>query len=240
MERHLSLIKTDYQELEKRVFPRFPFGLMIFKADSKANHVFEVKDISLTGMQLSFRDEHQAFNKGDTISGRLQWRNASMELKGKIEWSRGLSYGVSFDSSISFEEKMRTFLSFDNIISHIKPLHKTNIELEIPNDLKYWLKSDGVLEVFVWELKTTGISRFQILVMDHFIEWIEGTGVKTGKVMTQRNLETPLGLEDEFVFQIDEGIVESKVEMALGIVRKFTDEHLPTSAREFLIYKLGG
>jgi hypothetical protein len=135
---------------------------------------------------------------------------------------------------------MRAFLSFDNIVSHIKPIHKTNIELEIPNDLKYWLKSDGVLEVFVWELKTTGISRFQILVMDHFIEWVEGEGVKTGKVMTQRNLETPLGLEDEFVFQIDEGIIESKVEMALGIVRKLTDEHLPNNAREFLIYKLGG
>jgi hypothetical protein len=76
--------------------------------------------------------------------------------------------------------------------------------------------------------------------MEHFIEWTEGVGVKTGKVMTQRNLETPLGLEDEFVFQIDDGVNESKVEIALGIIKKISEEQLPLAAREFLIYKLGG
>jgi hypothetical protein len=240
MERHLSLIKTEYQELEKRVFPRFPFGLMVFKDKDGDNHAFEVKDISLTGMQMSYRDGNRSYEKGAVVSGRLQWRNASIEVKGKIEWARGQSFGLSFDSSISFEEKMRSFLSYDNIVSHIKPLHKTNLELEIPNDLKYWLKSDGVLEVFVWELKTVGISRFQILAMENFIEWVEGVGVRTGKVMTQRNLETPLGLEDEFVFQIDEAVSESKVEMALGIVKKISEDNLPLDAKEFLIYKLGG
>ena len=56
MERHLSLIKTDYQEMEKRVFPRFPFGLMMFRESSSEKKVFEVKDISLTGMQISIKD----------------------------------------------------------------------------------------------------------------------------------------------------------------------------------------
>lgn len=240
MERHLSLIKTDYQEIEKRVFPRFPFGLMIFKDSNDQSPVFEVKDISLTGMQFAFRDGESTYNKGDSISGRLQWRNASIDVKGKIEWTRGQNYGLSFDSSISFEEKMRTFLSYENIVSHIKALHKTEMVIERPNDLKYWLKSDGVLEIFVWELKTTGISRFQILVMEHFIEWIEGSGIRTGKIVTQRDLETPLAQEDEFVFQIDESMSESKVEIALGIVRKISEDKLPLEAKEFLIYKLGG
>ena len=240
MERHLSLIKTDYQEMEKRIFPRFPFGLMIFKDSNTENHVFEVKDISLTGLQMSNSDGNHTYLKGTSVEGRLQWRNSAVQIKGKIEWAKGNAVGVSFDSSISFEETMRNFLSYENIVSHIKPIHKTNLEIEMPNDLKYWLRSDGVLEIFVWELKTAGISRFQILIMEHFIEWIEGEGVKTGKVMTQRNLETPLGLEDEFIFQMDEGVMDSKVEIALGIIKKINDEQLPQAAREFLIYKLGG
>ncbi len=244
MERHLSLIKTDYQELEKRVFPRFPFGFMIFReenpTEATAKMVFEVKDISLSGMQLSFKDGTHHYSQGTTIVGNLQWRGSTLQVKGKIQWVREASIGLSFDSSISFEEKMRSFLSYDNIVSHIKPLHKNELTLDLPNNLKYWLKADGVLEIFVWEHSSSGISRFQILIMEHFIEWEEGVGLRTGRIMTQRDLDTPLSLEDEFVFQIDENAVSQKIEMALGVVKKISTDHLPLEARDFLVYKLGG
>lgn len=240
MERHLSLIKTEYQALEKRVFPRFPFGFMIFKELSGAKMVFEVKDISLTGMQLSFRDGTHDYKLGSQIEGELHWRGSNMKIKAKIQWVREASLGLSFDTGISFEEKMRSFLSFDNIVSHIKPLHKADLSIELPNNLKYWLKADGVLDLYVWEHSSAGISRFQILMMEHFIEWEEGVGLKTGRVMTQRDLDTPLSTEDEFVFQIDDSVIEEKIEMALGVVRKISNDHLPEDAREFLIYKLGG
>ena len=244
MERHLSLIKTDYQELEKRVFPRFPFGFMVFKTDIDNSRttgmVFEVKDISLTGMQISIKDGEHKYQSGDIVSGTLQWRGSSVALKGKVQWVRQASLGLSFESSISFEEKMRSFLSYDHVVSHIKSLHASQLNLELPNNLKYWLKSDGVLEIFVWEHSLSGISRFQILFMEHFIEWEEGLGLRTGKIMTQRDLDTPLSLEDEFVFHIDEGVVEDKVELALGVVKKIPEEVLPIEARDFLIYKLGG
>ncbi|MGZ3806825.1 MAG: PilZ domain-containing protein [Bacteriovorax sp.] len=244
MERHLSLIKTDYQELEKRVFPRFPFGFMIFReenaTDSSGKMVYEVKDISLSGMQLAFKDGTHHYTQGASIAGNLQWRGLSLAIKGKVQWVRGACIGLSFDSSISFEEKMRNFLSYDNIVSHIKPLHKSDLAQDLPNNLKFWLKADGVLEVFVWEHVSSGISRFQILVMEHFIEWEEGVGLRTGRIMTQRDLDTPLSLEDEFVFQIDEGAKNEKVEMAVGVVRKISTEHLPLEARDFLVYKLGG
>jgi hypothetical protein len=239
MDRHLSLIKTDYQEMEKRVFPRFPFGFMIFK-DEANKMVFEVKDISLSGMQITFRDGTHSFISGSTISGELHWRTSNLKVKAHVQWVREDSLGLSFDSSISFEDKMRGFLSYDNIVAHIKPLHKSELSLELPNNLKYWLKSDGVLDVFVWEHASSGISRFQVLMMEHFIEWEEGVGLKSGRVMTQRNLETPLSLEDEFVFQIDPEASVEKIEMALGVVRKITEDHLPLDAKEFLIYKLGG
>lgn len=244
MERHLSLIKTDYQELEKRVFPRFPFGFMIFKEETSSEQnskiVFEVKDISLSGMQLSFRDGVHNYTQGVNIVGNLQWRGSSIKVMGKVQWVREGCIGMSFESSISFEEKMRSFLSFDNIVAHIKPLHKNELSVELPNNLKYWLKADGVLEIFVWEHTSSGISRFQILMMEHFIEWEEGIGLRTGRIMTQRDLDTPLSLEDEFVFHIDEGALQDKIDMALGVVRKINTEHLPIEARDFLVYKLGG
>jgi hypothetical protein len=240
LERHLSLIKTGYLDLEKRVFPRFPFGFMIFKESAGSKMVFEVKDISLTGMQLCFKDGTHDYKVGSKILGELHWRGTNVAINAKIQWVREASLGIAFDSSISFEEKMRSFLSFDNIVAHIKPLHKTDLSLDLPNNLKYWLKSDGVLDVYVWEHTSQGISRFQILMMEHFIEWEEGTGLKTGKVMTQRDLDTPLSLEDEFVFQMDDSMVTEKVEMALGVVRKISEEHLPRDAKEFLILKLGG
>jgi hypothetical protein len=191
-------------------------------------------------MQLCFRDGTHDYKIGYKIERELHWRGSSITIKAKIQWARVSALGISFDSSISFEEKMRTFLSFDNIVSHIKPLHKTDMSIELPNNLKFWLKADGVLDLYVWEHSSQGISRFQVLMMEHFIEWEEGVGVKTGRIMTQRDLDTPLTLEDEFVFQIDEDIVTEKVEMALGVVRKISPDHLPLDAKEFLIYKLGG
>jgi hypothetical protein len=77
-------------------------------------------------------------------------------------------------------------------------------------------------------------------MMEHFIEWEEGIGLRTGRIMTQRDLDTPLSLEDEFVFHIDDGVIQEKIEMALGVVRKIQTEHLPLEARDFLVYKLGG
>ena len=240
MERHLSLIKTDFLDLEKRVFPRFPFGFMIFKDGTSQKKVFEVKDISLSGMQMTIKDGTHSYKIGDRVEGSLHWRTSHLPLVAKIKWARDSHIGVAFDSSISFEEKMRTFLSFDNIVSHIKPLHLSELELDLPNNLKYWLKADGVLDLYVWEHSRLGASRFQIIMMEHFIEWEEGVGLKTGRVMTQRNLESPLTLEDEFVFQIDDSVKDEKIEMALGVVKKLTTDHLPKDACEFLILKLGG
>ena len=50
----LNLVK-DEAVLEKRVFPLFPFSSLFFKVD-KAGHIFEVKDISHTGMQIEIKD----------------------------------------------------------------------------------------------------------------------------------------------------------------------------------------
>ena len=56
MARHLNLVQSDFEQLEKIVFPRFPFCYLTFKCDEYDTHVFEVKDISQTGMQLALKN----------------------------------------------------------------------------------------------------------------------------------------------------------------------------------------
>lgn len=213
---------------------------MLFKDFRDNNMVFHIKDISLSGMQLCYKDGTHNYKIGETLEGELHWKKASIKIKAKIQWIRPASLGVLFESTISFEEKMRTFLCYENIVAHIKPLHKTEIEMNLPNNLKFWLKADGALDLYVWEHSSQGISRFQILLMEHFIEWEEGVGLKTGKIITQKDLETPLSKQDEFLFEMDKNASLEKIEMALGVVRKISLEHLPRSAKDFLLYKLGG
>jgi hypothetical protein len=240
MNRHLSLLKTDIVEIEKRVFPRFPFGQLIFKSDGDESRYFFIKDISLSGMQLSLLDGDINFKKGDLVSGRIQWKQQFIDVKCNVQWVNANNFGILFQSSITFEDRMRSFLSFEQIVSHIKNISASDLEMEIPNDLKYWLKADGVFELFIWELAKNSLSRFQILLMDSFIEWNEGEGIKTGKMVTQRNLDTPLSKEGEFIFQMDQNIVENKLEMARGVISLLNESLLPIETQKFLLYKLGG
>ena len=44
MASHLNLVENEFSNLEKRIFPRFPFGFITFQA--QGHRTFEVKDIS--------------------------------------------------------------------------------------------------------------------------------------------------------------------------------------------------
>ena len=81
MERHLNLIKTDFEQTEKRIFPRFPFSYLTFKSsnDGANKHVFEIKDISYTGMQLCLKDGGHDFTPGNTIGGTVHWQKAALD-----------------------------------------------------------------------------------------------------------------------------------------------------------------
>lgn len=105
MERHLNLIKTDYQEVEKRVFPRFPFSYLTFKAGDSESKVFEVKDISFLGMQLCLKDGGHDFIPGTEIDGTLHWKGATLKALGNVKWVRGQQLGVAFTLDNAFEKK---------------------------------------------------------------------------------------------------------------------------------------
>lgn len=239
MENHLSLIKTGYQDIEKRVFPRFPFNYLTFKAQNGLERVFAVKDISYTGMQLSLKDGGHPYKSGQDLQGVLHWRGASLELSAEVKWVHGQRLGVEFNAGKHFESQIKNFLSFDNIIKGMRALHHSTLDLDLPSDLSYWLQADGPVEIFVWCHKDGEISRFQMIMMESFVEYQDGKGLKSGRVLTKRDLDTPLVQEDEFVFEMDERISEERLAFAKEITKRIPDHFLPERVLEFLRLKLG-
>ncbi len=239
MENHLSLINTGYKDIEKRVFPRFPFSYLTFKAQNGMERVFAVKDISYTGMQLSLKDGGHPYKSGQEVDGVLHWRGASLELSAEVKWVHGPRLGVEFNAGKHFENQIKEFLSFDNIIRGMRALHKTQMELDLPSDLSYWLQADGPVEVFVWCHKDGEISRFQMIMMESFVEYQDGKGLKSGRVLTKRDLDTPLVQEDEFVFEMDERICDERLAFAREITKRIPSDYLPVQVTDFLRLKLG-
>lgn len=238
MENHLNLIKSDVKELEKRIFPRFPFTYLTFKGQNGENKVYEVKDISFTGMQLCLKNGGHSYSAGNDIEGTLHWKGASLDTVGIVQWVSGQRVGVSFKTENNFNEEVKNFLSIDNIIAGMRPLHQSEMGVELPSKLKYWLQADGPVEVFVWRHNDGEVSGFHVILMDSFVEWEDGKGIKTGRVLTKRDLETPLVQEDEFVFQMDEQADSSKLDFAKSVVDNVPTGFLPSEAHDFLRMKL--
>src|SRR5690606_15700104 len=126
-----------------------------------------------------------------------------------------------------------------NLVTCLRPVHALNHGPELPTGLKYWLQADGPVEIFVWRYNDGEISRFQFILLDAFVEWEDGKGIKTGKVLTKRDLDTPLICEDEFLVQMDPGVSSTHLDFARRIVAPISQELLPNDAREFLLLKLG-
>ena len=234
-ERRFNLIKTDIELHEKRVFPRFPFCYLTFKPDQAAR-AHEIKDISFTGMQLGTSD--MAFEEGQSLNGTVHWLGEELNLHGRVKWvSRG-RIGVEFIKRAELAHNLMQFLAEERLVAALKPLHRVDYGADLPEKLKYWLRSDGPVEVFVWKHPDGELSQFQVLLLENFVEWQDGHGIKTGRIMSKRNVDTPLLDEDELVFRVDESIDEDKLQRVRSLVGKIPVDLLTTDAKEFLVRKL--
>ncbi|MBT7609007.1 MAG: hypothetical protein HN576_04585 [Bacteriovoracaceae bacterium] len=240
MDRHLNLIKTDYKDIEKRIFPRFPFSYLTFKGNEKSEaQVFEVKDISFLGMQLNLKNGGHSYITGHEIEGTVHWKGAVLKTIGVVKWVRGTRIGVSFNETIDFEDKVKKFLSVKNIIAGMRPVHSSGLDLEMPANLKYWLRADGPVELFIWQHADCELSKFQFILLDHFLEWEDGKGLRSGHIVSKEDNDTPLTFEDELMFQFDEMLNLNIVEMAQGVVREIPIDFLNQEVSDFLKTKIG-
>lgn len=237
MERRFNLIKSDFEKHEKRVLPRFPFCYLTFKSD-ETSKVYEVKDISLTGMQISLKDEESSFSEDQILKGHIHWLGNKLNIAGTIKWTTGSRLGVEFVKKKDILQDVQAFLAMEEIVKRLKPLHKVDQGLEFPPKLRYWLRADGPVEVFVWQHNSGEIAKCQILFLDTFVEWEDGSPIKTGRILSKRNVDTPLMNEDEWVFQIDQNPAFEKLGTVKALVDSLDDELLPNEVRTFIARQL--
>ena len=237
MERRLNLIKSDFEKHEKRVLPRFPFCYLTFKSDD-TSRVYEVKDISHTGMQLSLKEDGHAFAADSVLKGSIHWLGKNLDIAGTVKWSTSQLLGVEFAKRREVTDKVQDFLNIKEIVKRLKPLHKVEGGLEIPPRLKYWLRSDGPVELFVWQHGHGEIAKLQILFLEVFVEWEDGEGVKTGRTLSKRNVDSPLLTEDEWVFQMDPEIDGEKLDKVKELIGLIPQDQLPVEVQTFLVRQL--
>lgn len=233
MERRFNLIKSDFEKHEKRVLPRFPFCYLTFKSD-ETSRVYEIKDISYTGMQLSLKEENHNFKEDHVLKGHIHWLGRNLDIAGTVKWHTQNRIGVEFMKKREVLEKVQHFLSMEEMVKHLKPLHKVNDGLDIPARLKYWLRSDGPIEFFIWQHNNGELAKVQVLFMETFVEWEDGTGVKTGRILSKRNVDSPLLNEDELVFKMDADLDPEKLTRVKELIEHISDDLLPNEVRTFL------
>ncbi len=234
-ERRFNLIKTDIELHEKRIFPRFPVCYLTFKPD-QGTRAHEIKDISFTGMQLG--TPSTTFVEGESIEGTVHWLGHELTLYGRVMWVTRGRVGVEFVKRAELAQKLTQFLADERLVAALKPLHRVDYGADLPEKLKYWLRSDGPVELFVWKHPDGELSHFQVLLLENFVEWQDGHGLKTGRIMSKRNVDTPLLDEDELIFRVDEGIDENKLQRVRALVDKIPVDLLTIDAKEFLVRKL--
>lgn len=236
---HLNLVKSDFEQLEKKVFPRFPFCYLTFKCDDYDTHVFEVKDISQTGMQLALANGEHNIGEDKKINGTLQWSGIKLEVSAVVKWKTKRRLGVEFNTKPSHRENVTDFLSVQNFAKLLKPVHKMELGFETPPRLKYWLRCDGPVELFVWQHNDGELAQFEVLIMENYIQWKDGQGLKTARIMSKRDIDTPLITEDEFVIKVDSVIDDNKIDLASALVSHIDDDLLTTQCVDFIKMKLG-
>ena len=74
--------------------------------------------------------------------------------------------------------------------------------------------------------------------MENFVEWEDGKGLKTARVISKRDVDTPLINEDEIVFRIDDSVDEFKTTRAHKLVSGLDESQVPPSALKFMLMKL--
>lgn len=238
MDSHLALVKNEAPPYEKRVLPRFPFSSMSFKPQADKAKVYEVRDISSRGMQLCLRDGGHPYRIGDKLSGNLRWNGSTLEIHGEVRWISSGNLGVNFTDANMTKKLSNNFLSTHNLIQGLRAIHLVPMELNLPNNLKYWLRCDGPLELFVWQHSDGELSRFQIIMLDNYIEWDDGKGIKTAQIMEVDDRQTPLTEEDELTLKWDMTPRQEALQLALDIVSALDESYIPSMTLDFMRVKL--
>lgn len=230
----INLVASNKQTEIKRVLPRFPICYLTFR-EAGFHHVFEVVNISATGMQILLKDGKMPFHKESLITGELRWHGHELKLQGKTVWTTFSRAGIEFSMN---PEIIEDFFNWERVGNNLKAVHGMDYPYDLPARLKYWVRSDGPHELHVWQYGSGAIESFSIILREKLVFWEEAQGVSTGRVISKRGVELPLSTEDEYIFLVDSISQKQLIKNALEFAQKLDNKHLPERMREFLIRKL--
>jgi hypothetical protein len=77
-----------------------------------------------------------------------------------------------------------------------------------------------------------------VLFLEVFVEWEDGVGLKTGRILSKRNVDSPLLTEDEWVFKMDADSDGDKIQRVKELVSLIPQDQLPIEVRTFLVRQL--
>ena len=225
-------MNDDGSEEEKRTFPRFPLSSMTFRPHN-LEVIFQVDNIFPSGMYIQLKDGSHGLRQGDAVHGPIHWQGDEVQVKAQVIWAKDNQVGLAFDGS----QKMDHFFSAKNIARGVKALHLPPFDEERPPHLKCWLKAASVLEVFVWSHGDGEYQKVQILFVDNFIEWQDGKGLQTGKLLGHRDRDTPLFDQEELTIRMDCPPDWDKISPICRILGELPEDKLQQSTKEFILMK---
>jgi hypothetical protein len=235
-----QLIVSTGPEYDKRSLPRLPLKLVTFRPDGR--RAMAVNNISHKGMQLAVLGE-SLLKIGQKISGELHWRHKRLRLTALVRWERESALGLEFILDSSSKLQLDHILGPSFMVQGLRHIHSDahqdwNVG-QWPQGLDIWLKGDGPVQLLVWR-SSDMITRFQCLILDHFIEWNEGEGLRTGTILWQEGLSVGMNEHEDIHFKLHaQGVDQEALSVARQMLEMIRPELLNDEMRSFLRIKLG-
>ena len=94
---------------------------MVFKSQDIADHIFEVRDISYTGMQICLKNGEIKAKVFDELNGELHWNGKTIETKGEVAGREKRELAIIWEFDLTFQmewlQGMEEFLSITKLLS---------------------------------------------------------------------------------------------------------------------------
>ena len=75
----------------------------------------------------------------------------------------------------------------------------------------------------------------QLLILDKLIEWVDGEGLKTGMLVENRDIDSPLSPKEEILFDMDEQVDLESLQLAKDLLNELPSELVPQTIVGFLL-----
>ncbi len=241
MPRNLSLVKNreETSTTQSLFIPRFPFGRLVFKGSKDQDcHAFEVCHLTPRGMHLQLKDGGHSYHSNEFLEGKIHLFDQEIEIIGDVVWVQGPHLGLEFRQENQHPDFYKKLFDYKTLLLGMRCLTDSELPYEIPVNLKYWLRSDGLIEIFIWDHRDGEVSKIQMIFLDNYLEWKDALGIRTAKILGKREHETPLNDQDELVLTFHDGFNEEIVRDASSIIKEIQENILPENIHNFIKRKL--